>query len=255
MGSPPLPSSGGHNGRKVREWGSHGAPCKPYAMSTRPQHASHARGTGGVVLLQPPSRGASQRNGRRSMVSAGAGWGVAAVAAAGREALRRLGASAGSLVGRRGGRSIRVGGGGAAPRRLVGTASLPREGVPGSGRRPRSHGHTHMGAGSTASSPPPPPPSQGLADIFGDSRRLTAARAGTSAAGEGIDPPPPPLADIFSAISSRAPPGSPPLPPHRTGEGGGRWDRQRDGGSTRLGPPFTLPSFAPTGGRGGVAGA
>ena len=38
----------------------------------------------------------------------------------------------------------------------------------------------------------PPPPSRGLADIFGDiSRRLTAARAGSSDKGEGIDPPPP----------------------------------------------------------------
>ena len=39
----------------------------------------------------------------------------------------------------------------------------------------------------------PPPPSRALADIFGDiSRRLTAARAGSSAKGEGIAPPPPP---------------------------------------------------------------
>ena len=41
--------------------------------------------------------------------------------------------------------------------------------------------------------PQPPPPSRGLVDIFGDiSRRPTAARAGSSAKGEGITPPPPP---------------------------------------------------------------
>ena len=39
--------------------------------------------------------------------------------------------------------------------------------------------------------PNPPPPSRGLADIFGNiSRRLMAARAGSSAKGEGIDHPP-----------------------------------------------------------------
>ena len=55
----------------------------------------------------------------------------------------------------------------------------------------RSDGHTHMGGGGVQTRPHPPPPSQGLADIFGEiSRRMTAARAGTSAAGEGIDPHP-----------------------------------------------------------------
>ena len=51
-------------------------------------------------------------------MSAGAGWGAAT--ATGRYALRRAGASAGSLIRERGGRSSRVGGGGAAPWKLAG---------------------------------------------------------------------------------------------------------------------------------------
>ena len=62
-------------------------------------------------------------------------------------------------------------------------------GVTRAGRLP---GRTHTRGGGTTASPSPPP-SRGLADIFGDiSRWLTAARAGSSAKGEGIDPPPPP---------------------------------------------------------------
>ena len=52
----------------------------------------------------------------------------------------------------------------------------------------RLDGHTRVGGYNRVLTPPP---SRGLADILGDiSRRLTAARAGSLAIGEGIDPPP-----------------------------------------------------------------
>ena len=76
-------------------------------------------------------------------------------------------------------------------RRARGGTRGTSAGVTRAGRAP---GRTHpcVGGGTTLSTSPPPP-SRGLADIFGDiSRRLTAARAGSSAKGEeGIDPPPP----------------------------------------------------------------
>ena len=54
----------------------------------------------------------------------------------------------------------------------------------------RPGGHARVG-GVQPRPHPPSLPSRGLADIFGDiSRRLTAARAGSSAQGEGADPPP-----------------------------------------------------------------
>ena len=54
----------------------------------------------------------------------------------------------------------------------------------------RPGGHARVG-GVQPRPHPPSLPSRGLADIFGDiSRRLTAARAGSSAKGEGADPPP-----------------------------------------------------------------
>ena len=57
----------------------------------------------------------------------------------------------------------------------------------------RPGGPTRVCGGGGIAASSPAPPSQGLADIFGDiSRRLTAARAGSLAKGEGIDPPPPP---------------------------------------------------------------
>ena len=70
-----------------------------------------------------------------------------------------------------------------------------RGGTPGIGvtRAGRAPGWTHTrGGGGVQPRPhPPPPPSRGLADIFGDiSRRLAAARVGSSAKGEGIPPPP-----------------------------------------------------------------
>ena len=44
--SPSLPHSGRCSGQGEREGG---APCKPCATSTGPQHASHTRGTGGCL--------------------------------------------------------------------------------------------------------------------------------------------------------------------------------------------------------------
>ena len=69
-----------------------------------------------------------------------------------------------------------------------------------------------------------------------------------------------PMSGVFSAISraltaSGAPPGTRPRPNTLHGRGTGRSGRHHDGGGTSLRPPFTLPTFAPSGGREGAAGA
>ena len=75
----------------------------------------------------------------------------------------------------------------------------------------RPGGHARVG-GVQPRPHPPSLPSRGLADIFGDiSRRLTAARAGSSAKGEGADPPPggrepPPRGGAGSGGFGRTPP-------------------------------------------------
>ena len=47
---PPPPHRKGHSGWGGNEQGSHGALCRPCGMITGPQHASHARGTGGCGI-------------------------------------------------------------------------------------------------------------------------------------------------------------------------------------------------------------
>ena len=45
-----VPTPRGRSGRGAKGWGSRGAPCRPCAMSTGPQRASHAKGTGGYGI-------------------------------------------------------------------------------------------------------------------------------------------------------------------------------------------------------------
>ena len=47
---PLPPHRRGRSGRGAKGWGSRGAPCRPCAMSTGPQRASHAKGTGGCGI-------------------------------------------------------------------------------------------------------------------------------------------------------------------------------------------------------------
>ena len=162
---PPSPPRGSHMGIKESQcplpphrrgrsgqggggegWCSRGAPCRPCAMSTRPQHASHARGT----LLQPPSRGASQGVGGRTTSPAGPEGG--ATAASGRVTLRRVGARA---------RPRDHGGGGGGGQQGRGRRRRPRAAHKAQvratgGPRRRAHSHTtasfrraatHRGAG------------------------------------------------------------------------------------------------------------
>ena len=100
---------------------------------------------------------------------------------------------------------------------------------------------TH-GAGRVASPPPLPPPG-----------------AGSPALDGGAEDHAPYERRFFRDIArADGVPGTARLPPTPTaprGRGGGRRDRHRDGGGTSLCPPFTLPAFAPTGGRRGAAGA
>ena len=64
--SPPIPpTKKGTAGGGGNERGSHGALCRPCVISTGPQHASHARGTGGCGTAVAAPRGASQGAGGR----------------------------------------------------------------------------------------------------------------------------------------------------------------------------------------------
>ena len=71
----PPPQRKGHSGWVGNEQGSHGALCRPCVMSTGPQHASHARGTGGVRHCYSRHHEGHPRVLGGSTVSAGAGGG------------------------------------------------------------------------------------------------------------------------------------------------------------------------------------
>ena len=113
-------------------------------------------------------------------------------------------------------------------RRARGSTRGTAAGVTSADRAP---GWTHTHTWGVQPPPhPPPPPSRRLAGIFGDiSRWLTAARVGSSATREGIDPPPPP---------------PPPSPGSRNPGGGGGQEQGT------LVNPHPNPHPRPTGGGG-----
>ena len=128
----PPPHRKGHSGWGGNVQGSRGALCRPCVMSTGPQHASHARGTGGCgTAVAATTRGipGCRGGGQRCLPVQGGGGGAAA--ATGHNALRRAGARTGSLVRGRGRGSGRAGSSCAAARGHAGAAARSREGLRG----------------------------------------------------------------------------------------------------------------------------
>ena len=141
---PPPPHRKGRSGWGGNEQGSHAALCRPCVISTRPRHASHARGTAGCgTAVAATTRGIPGCwGGGGSMVCAGSGGG--GTAATGHYALRRARARAGSLIRGRGRGSSRAGSSGAAPRGHAGAGVRPREGLGGGHITGIMGTHTHL---------------------------------------------------------------------------------------------------------------